>query len=134
MVDRYFWKVLLTPGCWLQNYPYSKEWDKILTDLMKYYSFKLDFDCHTAVLGDRTIWISNHPYASFTSYYGLRVRPSRRTIFKAREALLRDIFKTDESRSFTPSIFGEPPQTTATSYWTVTNPTPSGVEPERREK
>lgn len=72
--------VLLTPGCWLQNYPYSRAWDDELTWLLDHgFGFEREsrFNAHIA---DYRVWVSNHPYASFTVD---NMRPSRATILRA---------------------------------------------------
>lgn len=83
------WRVLLTPGCWFQLYPYSKVWDAHLNALMKAHKFEQGSDC-IAMLGGNQIWIANHPYASFRTVNGAIVRPSRRTILKAWDKLVKD--------------------------------------------
>jgi hypothetical protein len=47
-----------------------------------------------AKLGERTVWIENHPYASFTIHVPWRVRPSRSTILWAWHCLIEDVFCT----------------------------------------
>ena len=86
---KYFFKVLFTPSCWIQNNTYSREWDQLLNELID----SSDFDSieeYDANINGIRVWTGNHPYASFTC---LGVRPSRMTIFKARDKLERDIFK-----------------------------------------
>lgn len=86
----YLLRVLVTPSCWLQNYPYSTAWDAELRRLMNTNCFVCE-DRYTALLDGRRIWISNHPYASFTPYWEIaRVRPSRSTILEAFDKLQRD--------------------------------------------
>jgi hypothetical protein len=88
----YFFKVLLTPSCWLQNYSHSKELDK-------WYETKLNEDCsfdgdrtHTAKLDGATVWIGNHPYASFTRIVaGETIRPSRAMILRLADKLITDL-------------------------------------------
>lgn len=84
--------VLLTPMCWVQNYPYSVEWDLELNKRMAEDRFVRRSDC-TAMIGHHTVWIANHPYASFTNQE-LSVRPSRMTILKAHRKLLADFLTT----------------------------------------
>lgn len=85
-------QVLLTPTCWMQNYPLSKEWDQELTWL-------LDNRCHftpvgqyRAQLGNYEVWISNHPYASFTF---MELRPRRTTLLRAHRQWLIDVGDED---------------------------------------
>lgn len=82
-------RVLTTPSCWLQNYPYSPEWDKELNRLMASQRFE-NVDKYTATLGRHEVWISNHPYASFT-LRNLGVRPKRSTILRAQRKLIGDV-------------------------------------------
>jgi hypothetical protein len=83
--------VLINPSFWLMNYQYSKDWDSTLNHLMDNHNFIIK-DKYTAVLGGKNIWIANHPYASFTEYDYIndKVRPSRKTIFKAMMKLKRE--------------------------------------------
>jgi hypothetical protein len=48
---------------------------------------------YTARLGDRIVWIENHPYASFTPVGYPQARPSRATILRAHDKLMEDIFE-----------------------------------------
>ena len=92
-----FFRILLTPRCWLQNDPYSKAWDRRLNELMGQHKFKLDGDeCCVAKIGDLKVWIENHPYSSFTIWRDasgnrINVRPSRATILRAWDKLQHDI-------------------------------------------
>ncbi len=86
-----FFRVLFTPSCWFQNYEYSEVWDKQLNELMKKEKFKYVFG-YSAILGYYTIWIGNHPYASFTMKVGpYEVRPKRSTILNAMDKLQKDV-------------------------------------------
>jgi hypothetical protein len=85
-----FLRILFTPSCWLQLNPYSAVWDARLNELMKTHKFERNSEC-TAKIGNITVWIENHPYASFTADHGPRVRPSRRTILKAHDKLVSDL-------------------------------------------
>lgn len=87
---------LFSPFYWLQNFDYSFVWDSKLNSLMNEFEFEIMSE-FTAKLGDTTIWIGNHPYASFTPYGKggiergrLCVRPSRLTIFRAMKKLKLD--------------------------------------------
>lgn len=85
--------VLINPRYWLMNNSYSKSWDKELIKLMDEHTF-INQTEHTAQLGDKIIWIENHPYASFTDYSNSDLtrdyRPSRKTIYKAMQKLKKD--------------------------------------------
>lgn len=83
-----FW-VLLHPNYWLQNHPYSPEWDEELNRLIATETFT-EYDGYTAKLGKHLVWVANHPYASMTIRY-LEVRPRRRTIYLAHRKLVRDM-------------------------------------------
>lgn len=79
--------VIVHPGYWLQNEQYSAIWDEQLKKLLATHKFK-NYDRYNASLGGLRIWVSNHPYASFTFKH---VRPKRTTILKAHRQLMRDI-------------------------------------------
>lgn len=88
-------RVLLTPACWIQVNAYSAVWDAKLNALMRTHRFT-NIREHTADLGDYTVWISNHPYGSFSRYgHGPKVRPRRATILAAHDKLLNDIYIPD---------------------------------------
>lgn len=84
---KWFLKVLFTPACWVQNYPYSKDWDEKLKRLLEERRF-VNVTYYTAEISGHVVWIANHPYASFSLYREPLVRPSRRTILKAMEKLV----------------------------------------------
>lgn len=91
-IFNFFW-IVFHPSYWLTLYPYSKEWDKILKQLMRDNKFKY-MDSFTTKLGDKEIWIANHPYASFRPYIDWRkveVMPSRITIRDAHKKLMQDL-------------------------------------------
>jgi len=81
------------------NYPFDESWDQEFTKLLSNYRFT-DIDYYYATLGERRIWIANYPHASFTlptrklSPFedNTQVRPSRWTIYKARQNLKRDFY------------------------------------------
>ena len=81
---------LFKPPFWLMNHPYHKEWDNKLLEIMDKYKFT-DRQAYTAKLGNNLIWISNYPYDCFYPYQCLgptfNIRPSRMTIYKAKEKL-----------------------------------------------
>ena len=82
---------IFRPAWWLMNYPYSKEVDSIILELLEKYDFT-DY-CWatkaTAYLGNSEIWIENKPYASIRLYDTCleKYRPSRLTILKALKKL-----------------------------------------------
>lgn len=86
-------RVLLRPGCWIQNGRYSAMWDARLRNLLKNYKFR-NCDGYTADIGSVKVWIANHPYASMTPYeigVKLDVRPKRALILEAHERLVSDV-------------------------------------------
>ena len=103
---KYWLKVLLTPGCWLQLYSYNKHWDEELNRLMDSGEKFKDVSSHTAIIGGYCVWIKNHPYASFTPYYtGLpEFRPSRATILRAMDKLVADVIEAKTKRYKTSSL------------------------------
>lgn len=71
------------------NGQYSPSLDKELNELMRTNQFEY-IDHYEAKIGNKRVWIANHPYASFTKTSG-DGRPSRLTIVKARRNYLNDI-------------------------------------------
>jgi len=63
----YYLRVLLNPKTWLTVGNYDGKWNYELLELMENHKFKKRGQ-FTVKLGDREIWISNHPYASFSIY------------------------------------------------------------------
>jgi len=88
-------RALLKPSCWLQNNLYSKYWDAELVRLINNESFR-NFSRHTVEIGSRTVWISNHPYASFSPYddHSREMRPKRSTVLWAWYCMERDMLRT----------------------------------------
>jgi hypothetical protein len=88
-----YWFKSLHPSYWIQNYPYNSEWDKWLNEAMDKDKFVIISKFEASISGV-TIWISNHPNASFTPYTNSSilnmVRPKRSTIVRAWEKLLHD--------------------------------------------
>lgn len=89
---KYFIKVILTPTCWLQNESYSEAWDELLLKLMEEHKF-IHINQYVAKIGNVTVWIENHPYASFTFFNIVKCRPSRRTILMAHKKLMQDFIE-----------------------------------------
>lgn len=87
---KWTFKVIITPSCWLQNQEYSELWDKGLLHEMQNNKFVVEADGYYAEIGTLTVWVANHPYASFTPYGGVKVRPSRKTILMAYDQLIKD--------------------------------------------
>lgn len=85
---RYHWyNWIWRPAYWLMNYPYSRAWDEKLNELIDNYEF-VAINWYKSSLGDYTIWITNHPYASFQDYKKMNIcRASRSTILRAKKHL-----------------------------------------------
>ena len=102
------------PDYWQMNHDYCEKWDAELRQLMKEHDFKqltvnygkIKHICKYEVkLGDRKIWVENHPYASFCdktlterlagAMIPERKRPSRQTIYLAKKKLEEDKKKPD---------------------------------------
>ena len=67
--------VAINPRYWIMDEWYSSKWDKELNDLMERYDFKIEPHSYTHLvvkLGNKEIWVGNHPYASFTDYSSFR--------------------------------------------------------------
>lgn len=81
-------RVLFTPSCWIQNSRYSAPWEARLASAMETERFN-KCDGYRAQLGSLSVWIENHPYASFTpgSRTLLQVRPRRITILRLMDKL-----------------------------------------------
>ncbi len=91
--DQYYkLHVMITPSCWLQNEAYDDKWDKQLNQAIDLRIPFRDIQEHNALILDKEVWISNHPYASFTidikkTFRCQRARPSRAVILKAEDWL-----------------------------------------------
>ena len=81
-------KIIFSPSFWLMSNPYNKDWDEKLNELLLEYSF-VNITEYRATLWTYDIWIANYPYAAFT--YG-DMRPSRKTIIKAKGILNKSLF------------------------------------------
>lgn len=87
---------IFMPHYWIMNERYGKVWDKELNELMSKYKFEIESEGHIAKLGNRRIWIANHPYSSFMlikdGYHcsSFDIRPSRLTIWRAERKLKED--------------------------------------------
>lgn len=79
------------PRYWLMNYPYNKIWDNKINSLLETEELEI-IDCYEAKLGCLRLWTANHPYAQFTPYWsGIKVRPSRITIKKLNDVLMKKL-------------------------------------------
>jgi len=76
-------RVIFTPTCWLQLYPYSVAWDAKLNQLLKDHPLVM-VDQYTAKLGTQEIWVENYPFASFYPYNpDIKCRAKRITTLRA---------------------------------------------------
>lgn len=93
MIDKILgWLFALThPAYWFQIGPYSDDWDKVLSQLLKTETFS-GFGSHTVWLGPYELWVANHPYASMHIYFQHTngPRPRRITIYRAWRKYQRD--------------------------------------------
>lgn len=83
------WLVFRHPTCWVRCEPTCKTWDAYLRSLIGRYQFS-EIKQHTAQLGPVTLWISNHPYASFTPELKFYPVPSRATAIRLGKKLRRE--------------------------------------------
>lgn len=84
-----FIRVLYTPSCWIRNRPTNREWDKKVRQQLKNPKFT-NINSYKCNLRDLTIWTENYPYAYGTDDTGrVKGMPSRRTVFKLRNALTK---------------------------------------------
>lgn len=75
---------LLTPSCWTQNYNYDEDLDAWLNRCIDNEMPIRVLSKYNAEVDGVSLWIANHPYASFTTKRnGVTVRPSRATILRA---------------------------------------------------
>lgn len=92
--------ILFHPSLWNQNYPTNMEWDAKLNALMEENEF-IRTGSHTASIGGISLWVSNHPYASFNPILEggaeLKILPAKMTRVKAGKALLScDLAQLDQ--------------------------------------
>lgn len=80
--------IICLPNYWIMNKSYSPNLDRELNELMRTNLFEYIDQCE-AKIGNKRIWIANHPYASFTNI-NCDGRPSRLTILRARRNYLAD--------------------------------------------
>jgi len=88
-------RVFCNPFCWLRNNVTDFEWNVELKELMKVYKFRSTGIKEKVILGDTTIWVGNHPYASFTpisrSVDLVDILPSRHTAVRAMDQMKKDL-------------------------------------------
>lgn len=88
----YFFKILLTPSCWIRNYPTSRVLsDKINKALDAGLLPTVDAGylgrSYTVKLDGLELWIENYPYAYGSVYPYGRTLPDRATVFRLAEAV-----------------------------------------------
>ncbi len=103
---KYWLKALFTPGCWLQLQSYNKCWDEELTRLLDSGEKFKNVSTHTANIGGYIVWIANHPYGSFTPNHAFikEFRPSRATILRAMDHLVKDVSEVQKQQYNTSSL------------------------------
>lgn len=60
-MNKYLWKVLITPQLWMRNYSTDKKWDEQLNKLLDTYKLEKITE-FTVFLGDYEVWIKNWGY------------------------------------------------------------------------
>lgn len=93
--------VLVNPRFWLitGGDTYCERYDRSLNELLDAGTQFLVLSEYEADFGSYRLWIANYPYACFTSkiehtlvngrILGVKVRPSRKTIKRMRDALVK---------------------------------------------
>jgi hypothetical protein len=82
---KWFFVFMFKGEYWDPLYKQDRTWDTELNDLLDNYDF-IEIKEHTAKLGNYEIWISNHPFASFSNYsssHDSKILPLRRTRLRA---------------------------------------------------
>ena len=128
-VIRHWW-VLFRPSYWITNERVSKEWDRQLNELLDTHVFEfipkhIDswrkpilpnptiIDSYNIKLGKETIWIKNHPYASFvTDFYQEHDRRAKRsTILKAEKKIKKELginlYRNNNDRYYITECYNE---------------------------
>jgi hypothetical protein len=83
--------ILIRPWYWSRVGLTNKTWDKELNCLLDKYDFFWNSEA-VSKLGPKSIWIENHPYASFSEGLG-SLLPSRKTSYRARKRLIESFPK-----------------------------------------
>src|SRR5690625_4096875 len=85
-------KYLFKPKFWVMSHPYSREWDIKLNELLdKENNVRVINECWADV-GGMKVWICSYPYG-FGTPKQLEVRPSRATIERLQEEVIRAVMK-----------------------------------------
>lgn len=105
--------IVFNPKYWGMNYSYNYRWDIELNRLMENNNFVFKSK-HESMLGGITMWVENHPYASFTMpkknnqhiFDFAGGRPSRLTIIRAKRKWKYDLLGVGEKRELQLSKLG----------------------------
>jgi hypothetical protein len=80
---------IFKPSFWVMNYPYSKEVDDIINDLLDNYEIT-HLGAYLCTIKGYDIWYKNYPYASCVLWKNeecIKYRPSRLTVKKFQEKI-----------------------------------------------
>lgn len=95
----FYLTLIIRPSYHIMNNRYSKAWDDEINNLVLKYKFE-KLNEYVALLGNKRIWIANHPYASFVDSNNMgNYRASRYTIYKLRKKLLEDIKPIEQKKA-----------------------------------
>ena len=90
-------KYIFKPKFWVMLYPYSRQWDIKLNEMLDKENNVRVINEFWGDVGGIKVWISNYPYG-----YGdpktLNIRPSRATIERLHKAVEKSVL--EEERSF----------------------------------
>ncbi len=85
---KYFFKILITPSCWIRNYAYNEYLDKFILEAIKNGKVTKSDDPYYCVVSGVKLWTANYPYAygsPVSDNVGNSRLPSRTTVFKLHE-------------------------------------------------
>ncbi len=83
----YFWRVLITPSCWVRCQKTNKPWDRALRRVLEKPVFTNASQYHAELNGYK-LWVENFPYAYATDDTNkIKGMPTRRTVFMIHDAL-----------------------------------------------
>lgn len=104
---KHFWlnlQFIFMPNYWSMLYPYSEEWDMVLSHLMETQKPEippqnsLDQLYYTVFFGEIEVWIQNYPYAYGGPYINQqkkKMRASRLTMLKLNRIVQKAIAEKD---------------------------------------
>ena len=85
-------KYLFKPKFWRMEYPYSRQWDDKLNEMLDKENNVRVINEFRADVGGIKVWIGNYPYA-----YGnpelVDIRPSRATIERLHKAVIKSVLE-----------------------------------------